>query len=97
MNTPLSCLFVVFLGLVGCTAAQQQRAVADGQLYCATATADGPLIVALSNSLGVPVLATNVAASVVAANCAALGGIPVSPPLNASQAPVVSVKLPGES
>jgi hypothetical protein len=82
------------LALAGCSTAQQQSAVAAGQLYCAKASVDGPLIVALADALGAPVIVTGLAANIVAADCAAIGGIPVTPPANPAAAPVVAVALP---
>lgn len=81
--------------LAGCTPTGQlsPQAVATGQLYCATATATGPLVVALADASGVPVTATNKASSVVQAACAVINAVPVSPPANPAQAPVVAAPV----
>jgi hypothetical protein len=78
----------------GCTAAQQQRDVAAGQLFCVKATVDGPLVVALADAAGAPVIVTGLAANIVANDCAAINAIPVTPPANPAAAPVVAVALP---
>jgi hypothetical protein len=80
--------------LIGCSPAQQaqaQRAVVAGQLFCAKATQTGPLVVALADALGVPVVVTGRTASAVADACALIGAIPVTPPSNPAGAPVVVV------
>lgn len=82
--------------LVACSPAQQasiDRAVIAGQTFCAKATATGPLVVALVDAAGAPVIATNQAAGVVQAACASISAIPVSPPPNPGQAPVVAVPI----
>ena len=92
-------LFVLpILALAACSASQTAsvdgwvtKTVVAGQSFCAKATADGPLVVALADLSGVPVIVTDVASAVVAANCAAIGGIPVSPPANPASAPVVAI------
>lgn len=69
----------------------------QGQLFCAEATAAGPLIIALENNAGVPVNVTGKESATVAAACAAwnASAIPVTPPANATPAsvPSVAVKL----
>ena len=87
-------------GLAGCTAQQatsvaqaEQNLVVDGQLFCAKATAYGPLVVALADAAGAPVVVTGAASSVVAAECAAIGAIPVTPPANPATAPVVAAPV----
>jgi hypothetical protein len=84
-------LFVALLA--ACSPAQQARIVADGTLFCATATTTGPLVVALADASGAPVIVTGMASAAVAADCALLGGIPVVPPPVPSAAPVVAVKV----
>jgi len=79
----------------GCTVAEKQRAVVDGQLFCAVATKSGPIVVAVATAAGAPVVATGLAAGSVAAICAVVAGIPVTPPPNPAQAPVVAVVVPG--
>ncbi len=64
--------------------------VVKGQEFCAKATADGPLVVALLDAFGAPVTVTGLPSSVVAANCNLIGGIVVSPPANPATAPVVT-------
>jgi hypothetical protein len=87
----------VTLALCACTAAQLSslgtstgNTVKAGQLFCAEATATGPLVVALANAVGAPVKVTGQAAADVAAACALINAIPVTPPPNPSQAPVVA-------
>lgn len=83
--------------VVACSATQQAKVVADGQLFCAEATADGPLVVALAAVAGgasgspLPVLVTGMTSDAVAAACKAINGIPVVPPAVPAQAPVVVV------
>ncbi len=93
--------------VAACTTLPSQSQIANspafksGQLFCAEATATGPLVVALENQLGVPVTVTNKEASVVAAACAAwnAAAIPVAPPANATPAtvPVVAAVVPKEA
>lgn len=78
------------LMLAGCSAAQQQA----GQLFCAKATATGPLVVALADAAGAPVIVTGLASDIVAADCAAIQGIPVTPPPTSAPVPVVATTLP---
>ena len=98
MNSPMFGLVggIMLAGLltveIGCTAAQQ-TAVAAGQLFCAKATPEGALVVALLDALGVPVIVTNKAASIVAAACAAIDGIPVVPPASPATAPQVAAPV----
>lgn len=87
----------VLVALGGCTAAQLQTAAVDGQLYCAKATAAGPLVVALANaaapgSPGISVIGK--ASSAVAYACSKWDAAaePVAPP--ATAVPTVAVKLP---
>jgi hypothetical protein len=87
---------IVLTGLLclgACTTTQQETAVRDGQLFCAVSTATGPLVVALADAAGVPVTVTNKTSSVVAASCAVIGAIPVSPPAHPSTAPVVAASV----
>jgi hypothetical protein len=79
--------------VVACTPAQQQRAVVDGQLFCAVATANGPLIVALADAAGAPIVVTGMTSQAVAAACAIIAAIPVIPPADPAAAPVVAVAL----
>jgi hypothetical protein len=82
------------LALAACSATTQTSAVTAGQLFCAKATADGPLVVALADAVGAPVVVTGLASAVVAADCAAINAIPVSPPAAPASAPTVSATLP---
>ena len=77
----------------GCANPQAQQAVVAGQLFCATATANGPLVVALADTSGVPVTATGKAAAWVSAACALIGAIPVAPPPAPAQAPIVAAPV----
>lgn len=90
-------LVLLIIALSGCSASQMASFstssatnVKAGQLYCAEATATGPLVVALANLNGVPVKVTNQASADVAAACALVNAIPVSPPANPATAPVVA-------
>jgi hypothetical protein len=82
------------LWLAACSPAQQARAVADGQLFCAKATTTGPLVVALADAAGAPVIVTGLSSDVVAAACRRISAIPVSPPADPAAAPVVAVAVP---
>ena len=93
-----ACLLVPMLA--ACTTTQTQQATATtgrvvtaGQLFCAKATTNGPLVVALADAAGAPVNVTGLASSVVADACAAINAIPVSPPANPAAAPVVSAAV----
>lgn len=90
-------VWVVVTLLAGCSANQTNSAVVAGELFCAKATADGPLIVALADALGAPVIVTGLASAVVQADCAAIGAIPVTPPPNPAAAPVVAAPVPPAS
>lgn len=92
MNRYTIAIFAAAITLAGCTTPQGQQAIVQGQLYCAEATATGPLIVALANASGVPVTVINKTAAEVAAACALINAIPVVPPPTPAQAPVVAVK-----
>jgi hypothetical protein len=81
------------LWLAGCTSAQNARIVADGQLYCAKATVTGPLVVAIADAAGAPVIVTGLASGLVSDICATIGAIPVVPPANPAAAPVVAVAV----
>ncbi len=100
---PVSALLLsagLSLSLGACSVAQlqtaqavEQRAVADGQLFCGKTTADGPLVVALATAAGAPVVVTGAASSAVAAACAVIGALPVAPPANPAAAPVVAANV----
>lgn len=85
--------FLPLVLIAGCSSAQQQTVVKSGQLFCAKATADGPLVVALADALGAPIIVTGLGANIVAADCALIQGTPVVPPPNPAAAPVVAVPL----
>lgn len=94
MKLSISAVLVLGVaGLGGCTAAQTNSAVVDGQLFCARATSAGPLVVALADATGVPVIVSGMTSSLVAADCAAIDAIPVSPPASPATAPVVAVPV----
>ena len=67
-------------------------AVQDARLFCAVVTPTGPLVVAVADAAGAPVVATGAAKAVVDTACAAANGIPVVPPAVGS--PVVTVAAP---
>lgn len=75
----------------GCAPGQLQQTKA-GQLFCAISTATGPLVIALADASGVPVIVTNQLASDVARGCALVSGVPVVPPPNPAAAPIVASK-----
>lgn len=78
--------------LAGCTPAQIQQAQAiqnDGRLFCARATAAGPIVASLANAAGVPVRVTDESSAAVAKACALWDAVPVMPP--ATVVPVVAV------
>ena len=79
--------------LAACSPAQQARIVADGQLFCAQATATGPLVVALADASGAPIVVTGMASATVAADCALINAIPVTQPPAPAAAPVVAVAV----
>ena len=102
-----SLALLMMLAVAGCTQMQQdalnqavaksptaQRIVADGQLFCAKATADGPMVVAVADMLGAPIIVTGLASDVVAGVCKSINAIPVSPPADPAQAPVVAAPVP---
>jgi len=85
---------IAVIMLAGCSPAQQaqaERVVVAGQLFCAKATATGPIVVALADALGAPVVVTGRTATAVSDACAIIGAIPVTPPAKPSDAPVVAV------
>ena len=84
-------LLVAALGLAACQ--NNQNAVVQGQLFCAMSTGTGPLVVALADTSGVPVTVTNKASDVVAKACAVIGAIPVVPPADPTEAPVVAAHV----
>jgi len=86
-------LGAVLLAL-GCTPAQTTRAKADGQLFCAAATPAGPLVVAIEDAAGVPVVVTGMESAGVKAVCAVINAIPAEPPADITNAPVVAVAVP---
>ena len=107
MRNLFSYAVVGMLSLTGCTALQQsavnqavansptaQRLVADGQLFCAQETAAGPIVVAVADMLGAPVIVTGLSSDVVAGVCKSINAIPVSPPADPAQAPVVAAPVP---
>ena len=83
--------------LFGCTAVQTAavktayaKDLPAGQLFCQQFRAFGPVIVAVADAAGAPIIATGAAEAVVNDACAAVGALPVAPPANLAQAvPVV--------
>jgi hypothetical protein len=88
-------LICVLFGLtvIACTPIQQQKTLVAGQLFCAKATIDGPLVVQVVDSLGAPLTVTDATAAAVQAVCASIHAIPVSPPANAVNAPIVAAPV----
>ena len=83
------------VALSACAPTKQATDIAaQGQLYCAKASALAPLVVAISNASGVPVTVTNQTAAYVAAACAAwsAAAVPVMPPT--APVPSVAVAVP---
>ena len=76
----IRCSFAAALLLAACTPAQKATALKDGQLFCAKATVAGPLVFALADAAGAPVIVTGLASAVVKGDCAAIDAIPVTPP-----------------
>lgn len=77
--------------LSACTPEAQQRVVTEGELYCALATRAGPLVVAIADATGTPVIVTGLTQAAVAGICASLAAVPVVPPPDPAAAPVVAV------
>lgn len=88
--------------LPGCSQTQITAAAAspEGQLFCGLQTAGGALVAGLvdaeataANPLAgqAAVIATGALKSQVDAECAAAGGVPVSPPANPAAAPQVAI------
>jgi hypothetical protein len=82
------------LWLAACSPAQQTKAVVDGQMFCAKATATGPLVVAIADASGVPVSVIGMTSAAVQGVCATIAAIPVTPPVDPGAAPVVAVVVP---
>ena len=78
---------------VACTLAQRQTAIEDGQLFCAKATATGPLVFAVATAFGTPVIVTGALKATVASVCGLEAAIPVAPPANPVAVPVVAVTI----
>lgn len=81
--------------LYACTPAQIAATQVQGQLFCAKATPTVPLVVALADAAGGPISVIGLAASTVAAACAAWtpGAVPVTPPPIPSAAPLVAAPI----
>lgn len=86
------------LALAGCSLANTITGTAPGtkvtpgQLFCAFETATGPFVATIVNAAGLPVLVTNLAATVVANACKQwnVAAVPVVPAVG----PVPSVAIP---
>lgn len=80
---------------LGAVAAAHNTTVASlvkkGALFCQKASTDASLVVAVANLSGVPVTVTDIASEVVAATCAGIDAVPVSPPADPAAAPIVVV------
>ena len=89
------CALPAGVGIPTATTSAKQTGAVAGQLFCALATAAGPLVVAAADAGGVPIIVSGMAAAVVQADCALLGpAIPVVPPANIAGAPVVALPTP---
>ncbi len=98
-------IFAGALMLAGCSVAQnavvtKAMGTPAGQLFCAIHTASGPLVVAAVDaeatslspaSAPVAIIATGLAKAQVDADCAAAGGIAVSPPAATVAVPQIAV------
>jgi hypothetical protein len=86
------------IALAGCATFANSAVFKDGQLFCADATKNGPMIVAVENAIGIPVIVTGMESAAVASVCVAWNSlaIPVAPPAAASPAttPTVAVAIP---
>lgn len=87
--------------LMGCSLAQfeagEAKVFAAGQEFCSAAGADGPMVVALADAAGAPVIVTGLASGLVAAACKAWNvlAIPVpQPPATVTPIPTVTVVMP---
>ena len=98
-RTPLSAILIgaICALLAACSPADQQKLanvsadlVKGGAAFCAVATQNGPLVVALANAAGAPVSVTGQTATAVAAGCALINAIPVAPPASVGAVPVVA-------
>ena len=80
--------------LAACTPAQDaaiQSYIAKGVLFCQVATGpEAGLVKILANAAGAPVTVINQGSTAVAAGCALIDAIPVSPPPNAPSVPVIA-------
>jgi hypothetical protein len=84
-----------------CTQAQLNAAAETpaGQLFCAIATATGPVVAGLIDATAsalspVAIIATGATSAYVTAACAAAGGVAVSPPPNLADVPELAVVPP---
>ena len=68
--------------------------VSQGALFCAKVGSDMTAPFVLANAAGAPLSVTGQASAAVAAACAVLQAVPVSPPADAGSAPVVPVSGP---
>lgn len=85
----IATLCAAILAVTGCTADLRNRALADGQLVCGLGPANA---VAMVDPAGAPIFARGNTAMYVAAVCAAINAIPVSPP--AQVLPIATVIPP---
>lgn len=67
--------------------------VSKGALFCKKVTTDAPLVVAVATLSGVPVSVIGVASDVVAATCAGINAVPVSPPADPASTPIVVIPV----
>lgn len=100
------CALSVAACIAACTTVQKAQVQADlatpaGQLFCAIQGPTGTIVAGLINAgatqagLGpVAVIATGAVKMQVDADCAAAGGVAVSPPTNPAAAPQVAVVVP---
>lgn len=95
MKTFISLVAVPLL-LIGCNASNKivtQDAIKEGAALCQLASVTNTAVVALANSVGVPVKVTDATSKDVALACALVAAIPVAPPVDTSHIPVVSAPV----
>lgn len=67
--------------------------VSKGALFCKKVTTDAPLVVAVATVSGAPVSVIGIASDVVAATCAGINAVPVSPPADPASTPIVVIPV----
>ena len=85
--------------LTACTPTPSPKQYAEGQLFCSYADVGGPMVAAIANIVGVPVLVTGLASSTVSDFCKAWNAAaqPVMPPAVAVPSVAVAAIPPKSS